>query len=73
VEPSLIAKFVFGPLDGEFLILPTEVPWTKFVLPEKHNKILVQHFYLLGAQLDDHPPIWSYLFDGDIETIWALS
>ena len=54
-------------------MLPTEDPWPKFVLPEKHNAILIQHFYLLGAQLDDAPPIWAYLFDGDIETVWSLS
>jgi hypothetical protein len=67
--PSLIAKFIFGPLDGEFLILPTEEPWTKFVIPAKHNKILIQHFYLLSGQLDDSPPIWGYLYECDLDSL----
>jgi hypothetical protein len=67
----ILAKFIFGPLDQEFLVLPTDEPWPKFVVPAKHNKILIQHFYLLAAQIDDAPVIWTYLFDGDIETVWS--
>lgn len=68
----ILAKFHWGPLDQEFLILPTEEPWPKFVLPQKVNSIMVQSFYLLCGQLDDQPPTWSYLFDGDIETVWTV-
>jgi hypothetical protein len=69
----ILARFYWGPLDQEFLVLPTENPWPKFVIPAKHNAILIQHFYLLGGQLDDQPPIWSYLYDGDIESMFATS
>lgn len=62
----LIAHLLRGPLDNEYLPLPTEEPWPRFVVPEKRT-LLVCYFYLLAGQEEE--TIWSYLYDEDFLTV----
>lgn len=55
----LVAKFFRGPFDGEQLILPTEKPWPRFVIP-RFEPITIEYFYLLAGEEDE---VWCYLFD----------
>jgi hypothetical protein len=57
------------PFDQDILILPTEDPWPKFVIPEKKNLIIVSYMYLLTGQIDDRPPMWAYLYDCELEAL----
>lgn len=57
----IIAHFVFGPMDGEFLPLPTSEPWPFYVLPKIEGAISIPLYYCLAGQEDR--TIWSYLFD----------
>lgn len=63
----ILAQFYRGPFDGERLVLPTEEPWPRFVIPERHNLLIVEYFYLLADQMDEN--LWAYLFDEDFATI----
>lgn len=56
----IIAAFYRGPFDDKRLLLPTEEPWPRFVIPE-FGKIDLEWFYLLAGQLDEN--MWAYLFD----------
>lgn len=56
----ILAAFYFGPYDGVRMVLPTEVPWPKFVIPE-FGTVQLEWFYLLAGQMDENT--WSYLFD----------
>lgn len=66
----ILAKFIFGPFDQEILTLPTEEPWPRFVIPDRQKKITVVHFYLLSGKLEDvEYPMWSYLYDCDLDSL----
>lgn len=56
----IVAAFYRGPFDGKRILLPTEEPWPRFVIPQ-FGAIDVEFFYLLAGQLDE--ALWSYLFD----------
>jgi hypothetical protein len=63
----ILAHFHMGPMDSEFLILPTPEPWPKFVVPKLGN-IVIPYFYLLGGQEDENT--WSYLYDEDFSGLF---
>lgn len=69
----IIARFVFGPMDGEFLPLPTTEPWPFYVLPQIGELVTVPLYYLLAGQEDRM--MWNYLYDElfDLEELKNLS
>lgn len=56
----IIAAFFRGPFDGKSILLPTEEPWPRFVIP-KFGTVDLEFYYLLAGQMTDQK--WSYLFD----------
>jgi hypothetical protein len=66
----VIAHLVFGPHDGECLILPMDHthPWARIVIP-RFGQIQAQWFYLRAGRLDEAD--WSYLFDDSYGGITA--
>lgn len=62
----ILAAFYRGPYDGERLVLPTDTPWPRFVIP-KFGPVTIEHFYLLADQLDDN--LWAYLFDETFSSV----
>lgn len=61
----LLAEFHRGPFDGERMVLPTEEPWPRFVIP-KFGTIIIQYFYLYAGEDDD---LYLYLFDEDFGSV----
>lgn len=55
----ILAAFFRGPYDGERLVLPTEVPWKRFVIPSFGN-ITVEFFYLYSGELEENLHIYLY-------------
>ncbi len=56
----IVARFVLGPMDGEFLPLPTTEPWPYYVLPHV-GLITIPLYYLLAGQ--ENRTVWNYLYD----------
>lgn len=45
----IIARFFGGSWHGERLVLPTREPWPRFVIPERHNLLILEFIYLLAG------------------------
>lgn len=56
----IVASFYQGPFDGRKLVLPTNKPWPRFVIPKFDNPIQIEFFYLYSGWVDD---MATYLFD----------
>lgn len=63
----ILAQFYRGPFDGERLVLPTEQPWPRFVIPKFESPIVIEFFYLLADQVDEN--MWAYLFDENFSAV----
>ncbi len=57
----IVAHFHMGPMDNEFLLLPTPTPWPTFVVPQR-GSLLIPYFYLLAAKEEEYNA-WAYLYD----------
>ncbi len=58
----ILAKFFRGPLDMQFIPLPTEEPWPRFVLPER-SRIDIRYFYLYAGE---QSRVFYYLFNDQL-------
>jgi hypothetical protein len=54
-------------MDGEYLLLPTENPWPKFVVPELGKPFMVSYFYLLSGPGEIQNEFF-YLYEEEIES-----
>lgn len=57
----IIAALFRGPFDGKRVVLPTNEPWPRYVIPKFDEPIDIEYFYLLAGRIDHG--MWSYLFD----------
>lgn len=66
LRPILVAVFYRGPFDGKRVILPTDEPWPRFVIP-KFGTIQIEYYYLLAGPLEEN--LYSYLFDDSFSPV----